>query len=97
MPKVVKRTFSLTEEQARFIDEKVEKGGYASGSEVVREGLRGLQEDAAAIDRWLVEDVVPTLKKLDEDPSRARPAGEVFEELLAELRQERVPKRRKRA
>jgi len=97
MPKVVKRTFSLTEEQAKFIDEKVESGGYASGSEVVREGLRGLQEDAAAIDRWLEEDVVPTLRKLDEDPGRARPVDEVFGELLAELRQERVPKRRKRA
>jgi hypothetical protein len=34
MPKVVKRTFSLTEEQAKFIDEKVESGAYASGSEV---------------------------------------------------------------
>ena len=27
MPKVVKRTFSLTEEQAAFIDRKVESGG----------------------------------------------------------------------
>lgn len=97
MPKVVKRTFSLTEEQAKFIDDRVASGGYASGSEVVREGLRGMQEDAAAIDRWLVEDVLPTLKKLDKDPGRARPADEVFGELLAELRQESTPKKRKRA
>eukprot|EP01036_Dinobryon_divergens_P018833 gene18833-25684_t len=56
MAKVVKRTFSLTEEQARFIDARVEAGGYVSGSEVVREGLRGLQESDAAIERWLQEE-----------------------------------------
>ena len=44
MPKVVKRTFSLTEEQAKFIDAKVESGGFATASEVVREALRLLQE-----------------------------------------------------
>ncbi|HWU92916.1 MAG TPA: type II toxin-antitoxin system ParD family antitoxin [Sphingomicrobium sp.] len=97
MPKVVKRTFSLTEEQAKFIDEKVASGNYVSGSEVVREGLRGMQEDSAAIDRWLVDEVLPTLKKLDKDPGRARPAEEVFGELLEELRQESAPKKRKRA
>ena len=40
MPKVVKRTFSLTQEQAKFIDSMVERGEYASGSEVVRDGIR---------------------------------------------------------
>lgn len=95
MPKVVKRTFSLTEEQAKFIDAAVERGEYASGSEVVRDGLRGMQEDAAAIERWLNEEVVPTLKKLDEDPSRARPIDEVFDELIAELEAEPVPARQR--
>lgn len=97
MAKVVKRTFSLTEEQAKFIDAKVEAGGYVSGSEVVREGLRGLQEEDAAIERWLQDEVLPTLRKLDADPSRARPVDEVFDELLAELKEERSAPRRKRA
>lgn len=96
MPKVVKRTFSLTEEQAKFIDSAVERGDYASGSEVVREGLREMQEDAAAIERWLKEEVVPTLEKLDADPSRARPIDEVFDELISELEAE-VPASRKSA
>jgi antitoxin ParD1/3/4 len=95
MPKVVKRTFSLTEEQAKFIDAKVESGGYATGSEVVREGIRGMQEEDASIERWLYEDVIPTLKKLDEDPSRPRPLDEAIDELLAELEEE--SKSRKRA
>ncbi len=95
MAKVVKRTFSLTEEQAKFIDSKVEAGQFASGSEVVRDGLRAMQQHDDAIQRWLREEVVPTLRKLDEDPSRARPAKQVFEELLAELREERVPARKR--
>ena len=44
MPRVVKRTFSLTEEQAKFIDGLVERGEYASGSEVVREGVRKMRD-----------------------------------------------------
>jgi antitoxin ParD1/3/4 len=47
---MAKRTFSLPEEQARFIDRQVASGGYASGSEVVRAGLRALQERDAAVD-----------------------------------------------
>lgn len=94
MAKVVKRTFSLTEEQAKFIDRKVETGAYASGSEVVREGLRDLQHADIALDRWLKEEVVPTLRKLDENPDRARPADEVFEELLAELAAEKPTRKR---
>ena len=85
MPKVVKRTFSLTEEQAKFIDAKVEAGGFATGSEVVRDGLRSMQEHDEAIKRWLEEEVVPTLRKLDADPSRARPIDEVFDEFMGEL------------
>jgi antitoxin ParD1/3/4 len=95
MAKVVKRTFSLTEEQAKFIDEKIESGQYASGSEVVRDGLRGMQESDAAIERWLKEDVVPTLRKLDADPNRARPIEEVFDELIAELQEETKPARKR--
>ncbi|MBL8596692.1 MAG: type II toxin-antitoxin system ParD family antitoxin [Devosia sp.] len=88
MPKVVKRTFSLTEEQAKFIDSMVESGGFATGSEVVRDGLRAMQEYEAAIERWLHEEVVPTLRELDADPSRARPVDEVFAELYAEIEEQ---------
>ena len=85
MAKVVKRTFSLTEEQAAFIDAKVESGGYVSGSEVIREGLRSLQEDEAAIERWIAEEVVPTLKRIDAGEEDLVDIDEAFEEILAEL------------
>lgn len=60
MPKVQKRTFSLTQDQSAYVDAKVAAGGYASSSEVVREGLRAMQQRDAEIDRWVTEQVVPT-------------------------------------
>lgn len=85
MDKVKKRTFSLTVQQSDFIDRKVASGAYASGSEVMREGLRALQERDAAIERWLVEQVVLAHIELKEHPERALPAEQVFDQLEAEL------------
>ncbi len=44
MTAVCKRTVSLPVEQASYIDAQVTAGIYASASEVVRAGLRALQE-----------------------------------------------------
>ncbi|MGV3491092.1 MAG: type II toxin-antitoxin system ParD family antitoxin [Devosia sp.] len=85
MPKVVKRTFSLTEEQAAFIDARVETGGYASASEVVREGLRGLQEDEDALQRWIAEEVMPTLERIDAGEEELLDIDQAFDEIMAEL------------
>ena len=78
-----KRTFSLPAEQAGYIDAQVASGAYASASEVVRAGLRALQERDAAEERWLREEVVPAYDAWKADPSRAIPAEEVFAELRA--------------
>ncbi len=94
MSKVVKRTFSLTEEQAKFIDSAVDRGEYASGSEVVREGLREMQEEANAMERWLHEEVAPAIDEYLADPSSARPADEVFNEILNDLKAAEKPRKR---
>jgi len=77
MPAVEKRTISLPPAQARYIDALVETGTYASASEVVRAGLRALQERDAAVERWLKEDVVPVYDAMATDPGRGLTADQV--------------------
>jgi antitoxin ParD1/3/4 len=76
-----KRTFSLPTEQASYIDSLVASGTYASASEVVRAGLRALQERDAAIERWLRDEVVPVYDAMQADPSRGIPAEQVLESI----------------
>jgi antitoxin ParD1/3/4 len=83
MAHVEKRTISLPADQAGYIEAQVASGLYASASEVVRAGLRALQERDAVIDRWLNEQVAPVFDAMQADPSRAIPAGEVAQNLRA--------------
>lgn len=72
-----RRTISLPAEQARYIDALVASGTYATASEVVRAGLRALQERDAAVERWLREEVVPVYDAMQADPGRGIPADQV--------------------
>lgn len=42
---MAKMSISVTDQQARWIDEAVKSGGYSSASEVIREALRGRERD----------------------------------------------------
>lgn len=57
MPANNARNISLTREQDALIERLVDSGRYASASEVVRDGLRLLEqaEQARLLDKWLVE------------------------------------------
>lgn len=81
MARVAKRTFSLPPQQAAYIDAKVEHGAYASGSEVIRAGLRALQERDAAFERWLRNEVVPIYDAMKANPERGVPARSAFAEV----------------
>ena len=83
MANVEKRTISLPEEHAAFIDQLVASGTYASASEVVRAGLRALQERDAAVERWLREEVAPAYDAMQADPGRALGLGDVFADIRA--------------
>ena len=78
MSKAEKSTFSLPAEHAAFIDEKIASGAYASGSEVVRAGLRALQERDAAVENWLEREVAATYDDLAREPGLAVSAKEAF-------------------
>lgn len=83
MPSPEKRTFSLPTEQGGYIDALVASGTYASGSEVVRAGLRALQERDAVVEKWLRQEVVGVFDAMQTDPGRAVSADEVFATIRA--------------
>jgi antitoxin ParD1/3/4 len=83
MSAVAKRTVSLPEEQAAYIDAKVAAGDYASASEVVRAGLRALKERDEVVERWLVEEVAPTYDAMMADPDSAISLDSVHAAILA--------------
>jgi antitoxin ParD1/3/4 len=83
MPSPEKRTFSLPTEQAGYIDTLVASGAYASGSEVIRAGLRALQERDAAVEKWLREEVVAVCDAMQSDPSRSISGKQVFDTIRA--------------
>src|SRR5580658_1924399 len=73
-----KRTSSLPSEQAGYTAALVASGSYTSGSEVVRAGLRALQERDAAVEKWLRDEVVGVYDAMQADPGRAISADQVF-------------------
>jgi antitoxin ParD1/3/4 len=78
MPAIAKRTISLPAEQSAFLDAQLAKGNYASASEIVRAGLRALQDQEIAVERWLQEEVAATYDAMKANPGRAITADNVL-------------------
>lgn len=83
MPAVEKRTISLPPAQAHYIDALVQGGTYASASEVIRAGLRALQERDAVVERWLHDEVLPVYDAMQTDPSRGLTGDQVIAAMRA--------------
>jgi putative addiction module CopG family antidote len=72
---------TLPTRMADMVREKVASGANASESEVVRDGLRALLERDAAAEQWLRNEVMPSLRAYEADPSNVVPIEEVFDGL----------------
>ena len=83
MSSIEKRTISLPAEHASYINTMIDSGAYASVSEVVRAGLRALQERDAAVESWLRDEVAPVYDAMQTDPHRAHSMDKVFADVKA--------------
>lgn len=70
---------SLTPELEKLVNEKVKNGMYASASEVIREGLRLLQQQDELKYEALRRDIQEGLDELDR--GEGVPAAKVFAEM----------------
>ncbi|MDD1498485.1 type II toxin-antitoxin system ParD family antitoxin [Agrobacterium sp. CNPSo 3708] len=66
-------SITLPLDMAEMVKAKVASGEYASESEVIRDGLRTLAAQDAAVDRWLRDEVVEAYDAHKSDPTRAVP------------------------
>ncbi len=76
-------SITLPVEMAELVERKVLSGAYASVSEVMRDGLRGLMEREAAVERWLREEVVAGHAEYMADTSKGVPADQVLGRIRA--------------
>lgn len=60
-----------------FVKKQLESGRYNNASEVVRAGLRLLEDHEAARERWLNEEIPARFDELQADASLGIPAGTV--------------------
>ena len=79
-------SITLPVEMAKLVKDKVASGAYASESEVVREGLRALQQRDAAVEKWLQEDVAPTYDRYKSGVETTAPLNESRARLRAYMK-----------
>ena len=84
MPTTEKLSITLPKDMARMIRQKVEEGAYASNSEVIREGLRLMQEQEA-LRRHKLDWIREKIDESRRDPRPSVPAEEVFDRLETRL------------
>ena len=85
MRKTQSLSITLTHAMAQAVKDKVASGAYATESEVIREGLRALEVQEAAVEEWLRTEGVARYDAYHRSrrPNRGRPAAEVFARLHA--------------
>lgn len=78
-------SITLPLEMAQMVKSKVASGEYATESEVIRDGLRTLAARDAALEKWLMNEVVPTIEAIDAGSMRTVPIEEARKRLHARI------------
>ena len=73
--------YALNDHYESFIRKQLESGRYNNASEVVRAGLRMLEDFEAERENWLREEIPGRLAKLQRNPAKGVPAESVFSRL----------------
>lgn len=79
-------SFALNEHHERFIKKQLESGRYNNASEVVRAGLRLLEDQEDARERWLTQEIPSRYADLKRDSSTGVTLDDAFDRLEAEHR-----------
>jgi antitoxin ParD1/3/4 len=82
MRKTQSLSITLPHDMAKAVKQKVTSGAYATESEVIREGLRALNERDSALESWLRTEGVARYDAYKRDPH-----GRRAEKVFARLRQ----------
>jgi antitoxin ParD1/3/4 len=83
MRKTQSLSITLPRPMAQAIKQKVKSGAYATESEVIREGLRALDAQEAAVEDWLRTEGVARYDAYHRGRNKGRPAADVFARLRA--------------
>jgi antitoxin ParD1/3/4 len=76
-------SFALNEHYESFIKKQLDSGRYNNASEVVRAGLRMLEDFETSRERWLREDIPARMAQLLADPGLGIPAETVLDRIEA--------------
>jgi len=77
-------SFALNEHYEKFIKKQLESGRYNNASEVVRAGLRLLEDQEEARERWLNQEIPGRYAELKCDLSKGVSLDDAFTRLEAE-------------
>jgi putative addiction module CopG family antidote len=97
MRKTQSLSITLPHDMAELVKHKVASGRYATESEVIRDGLRALQERDAAVEQWLRTEGVARYDAYRADPSRGLSADDTWAELQAHMKSSSRKRRKKAA
>lgn len=78
-------SITLPLEMAEMVKAKVASGEYATESEVIRDGLRTLVARDAALEKWLLHEVVPVIRGIDDGAVGTMPLEDARKRLHARI------------